>query len=83
MRQYDPRSIRNVALIGHGHCGKTSLAEAMLWTSKATSRLGRVEDGNTTSDYDPDEIKRRISISASVVPLEWDDTKINLIDTPG
>ena len=83
MRQYAPQHIRNVALVGHGHCGKTSLAEAMLWASKATTRLGRVEDGNTASDFDPDEIKRRISISASVVPLEWDETKVNLIDTPG
>ena len=83
MRQYEPRSIRNVALVGHGHCGKTSLAEAMLWASKTTTRLGRVEDGNTTFDFDPDEIKRGISISAAIAPLEWDDTKINLIDTPG
>ena len=83
MRRYDPQHIRNVALVGHGHCGKTSLAEAMLWVSKATTRLGRVEDGTTASDFDPDEVKRRISISTAIVPVEWDDAKVNVLDTPG
>ena len=83
MKQYDPQHIRNVALIGHGHSGKTTLSECLLWTTKATTRLGRIEDGNTISDFDADEIKRHMSISASILPLEWRDTKVNLIDAPG
>jgi len=83
MKQYAPARIRNVVLLSHGGAGKTSLAEAMLFCAKATTRLGRVEDGSTTSDSDPDEIKRHISISTAVLPLEWRDTKINLLDAPG
>ena len=83
MRSYTPDQIRNVAVVAHGSAGKTSLCESMLFASKTTSRLGRIEDGNTLCDYDQDEIKRRMSISAAVAPLEWRDTKINLIDTPG
>ena len=83
MRAYSPDQIRNVAVVAHGSAGKTSLCESMLFASKATNRLGRIEDGNTVLDYDQDEIKRRMSISAAIAPVEWNDTKINLIDTPG
>jgi elongation factor G len=83
MKQYPPERLRNVVLLSHGGAGKTSLAEAMLFTAKATTRLGRVEDGNTVSDWDPDEVKRHISVSTSVLPIEWRDHKINLLDAPG
>ncbi len=83
MKQYPPERLRNVVLLSHGGAGKTSLAEAMLYTAKATTRLGRVEDGTTVSDWDPDEIKRHISVSTAVLPLEWRDHKINILDAPG
>ncbi|RJX23539.1 MAG: elongation factor G [Dethiobacter sp.] len=83
MKGYSTEQIRNVALISHGGAGKTSLAEAMLYTSGATNRLGRVDAGNTITDYDPDEIKRQVTISTSVAPLEWKGVKVNLLDTPG
>ncbi len=83
MKQYPADHIRNVGLFSHGGAGKTSLAEALLFDTKAITRLGRVEDGNTVSDFDPDETKRHISVSASVIPIEWRDTKINVIDAPG
>jgi elongation factor G len=83
LKQYAPERIRNVGLFSHGGAGKTSLAEAMLFDSGAISRLGRVEEGTTTSDFDPDEVKRHISVSASLLPIEWQDHKINLIDAPG
>ncbi|HET6455666.1 MAG TPA: elongation factor G [Armatimonadota bacterium] len=83
MKSYKAEAIRNVALVGHGGCGKTSLAEALLFTSGGIDRLGKVDDGTTTSDYDPDEIKRKISINATIAPCEWQGTKINFIDTPG
>ncbi len=83
MKEYATADIRNVALVSHGGNGKTSLAEAMLFDSGAITRHGRVEEGNTTSDYDPDEIRRRSSVSLSLVPVEWHGTKINLLDTPG
>lgn len=83
MKQYAADQIRNVGLFSHGGAGKTSLAEALLFDTKAITRLGRVEDGNTVSDFDPDEIKRHISVSTSVVPVEWRDTKINVLDAPG
>jgi elongation factor G len=83
VKRYATERIRNVGLFGHGASGKTSLTEALLFTSKAITRLGRVEEGNTTSDYDPDEIRRRVSISLAVAPLEWREHKINLIDAPG
>ena len=83
MRSYGPDKIHNVGLFGHGGSGKTTLAEALLLTAKAISRAGRVEDGNTVSDYDPAEQQRRQSINLSVAPLEWKDNKINLIDVPG
>ena len=75
--------IRNVVLLGHGGAGKTSLAEAMAYLSGITSRLGKVTDGNTVSDYDKEEIKRKFSISTSVVPIIWGKVKINVLDTPG
>ena len=83
LRQYPADRIRNVGLFAHGGAGKTSLAEALLFDTKATTRLGRVDEGNTVTDYDPDEIKRRISVSAALAPVEWRDTKINVIDAPG
>jgi len=83
MKSYRTEQIRNVGLFSHGGAGKTSLVEALLFDSKTISRLGRVDDGNTVSDFDPDEVKRHISVSTSVVPCEWQDTKINLIDAPG
>lgn len=83
MKDYAPEAIRNIALVSHGGTGKTSLAEAMLYNSGATTRLGRVEDGNTVSDYDPDEIRRHSSVALSVIPVEANGTKINLLDTPG
>ena len=75
--------IRNVVLLGHGGAGKTTLAEAMAYLAGMTSRLGRVEDGNTVSDFDKEEIKRKCSIHMSLVPIEWQDVKINILDTPG
>ena len=75
--------IRNVALLGHGGAGKTSLTEALLYKTKAISRLGRVEDGTTTSDWDQEEHRRTISVNLSVVPVEFKDFKLNLLDTPG
>jgi len=83
MKKYTIDAIRNIALVGHGGTGKSSLAEAMLYTSGAISRLGRVDDGTSASDFDPEEIQRRMSINASVLPCEWKNTKINVIDTPG
>ena len=83
MKRYATGQIRNVALVGHGGAGKTSLAEALLHRAGAINRMGRVEDGTTVCDYDPEEHKRGISLSLSVAPLEWHDHKINLIDCPG
>lgn len=75
--------IRNVVLLGHGGAGKTSLAEAMAYLSGQTNRMGKVSDGNTVSDYDKEEIKRAFSIQTSIIPIVWDNTKINILDTPG
>ncbi len=83
MKAYNTAQIRNIGLFSHGGAGKTSLLEAMLFTSKAITRLGRVDEGNTVSDYDPDETKRHISIQLAVAPVEWQDTKVNAIDAPG
>jgi elongation factor G len=80
---YNAQNIRNICLMGHGGSGKTSLAESMLYVTGGTDRLGKVPDGNTVCDYDSEEIKRQISISATVVPVEYDKHKINVIDTPG
>jgi len=83
MKDYATADIRNVALVAHGGTGKTSLTEAMAFRAGLVSRLGRVDDGSTLSDFDPDEIKRKISVNLSLVPLEWKSAKINLVDTPG
>ena len=83
MKEYPAEKIRNVAIIGHGSTGKTSLAEAMLFAAGATTRLGRVEDGTTVSDWDPDEQKRGISVNLSVIPVEWNGLKVNVVDAPG
>lgn len=80
---YQTDQVRNVALLGHSGSGKTSLAEAMLFNSGGINRLGNIQEGNTVSDYDDEEIRREMSINASVIPVEWDGCKINLIDTPG
>ena len=83
MNIYTTSKVRNVVLLGHGGCGKTTLVEAMAYVSGLVSRQGKVEDGNTISDYDKEEMKRLFSINTSVVPLEWENTKINILDTPG
>ena len=83
MKAYSGENIRNVALVGHGHAGKTSLASAMLFTSGATPRLGRVDDGSATTDYDDEEVARKMSISTGLAVVEWGKTKINILDTPG
>ena len=75
--------IRNVVLLGHGGAGKTTLAEAMAYLAGLTNRLGRVEDGNTVSDYDKEEIKRHFSITTSLIPVPWQKNKVNILDTPG
>jgi elongation factor G len=83
LKKYAPSNIRNIALVGHGGSGKTTLAEAMLFAVGAISRFGKVDEGNTTSDYDPEEIRRKFSINASLAPCEFNNHKINVIDTPG
>jgi elongation factor G len=83
MKTYAPDKIRNVAIVGHGGAGKTMLVEHLLYTAGATDRVGNVDAGNTQSDFDPLEIRRKISLTASVVPLEWHGCKVNLIDVPG
>ncbi len=83
MKEYGTEKLRNVALLGHGSSGKTTFAEASLFASGATTRMGRVEDGTTVSDYDEEEKRRKQSISLSVIPIEWKDHKINLLDAPG
>ena len=83
MKNYPSEAIRNVALISHGGAGKTSLAEALLYTSGAINRQGNIEAGTTTTDYDPDEIKRQVTINVGLAPLVWGEVKINLLDTPG
>lgn len=83
MKVYQTEQIRNLALIGHGGSGKTTLTEAALFTTGAVKRQGKVEDGNTLSDFDKEEIERNFSIGTSVIPVEWNDTKFNLLDTPG
>ena len=83
MKQYLAGKIRNVALAGHGGSGKTSLAEALLFKAGAADRLGKVADGNTICDHDPEEIKRQVSVSSTVAPFNWGSVKVNLLDTPG
>jgi elongation factor G len=83
MKVYDAAAIRNVALVGHGGCGKTQLTAALLFGAGAVNRLGRVDDGTTTTDFDEEEIARKHTLSSSLAHAEWQNTKINLIDTPG
>lgn len=83
MNVYTTDKIRNIALLGHGGCGKTTLVEAMAYLSGLTTRMGKISDGNTISDYDKEEVKRLFSINTTVVPIIWEDTKINVLDTPG
>ncbi|MEW6455235.1 MAG: elongation factor G [Acidobacteriota bacterium] len=83
MKNYLTKSLRNVAVVGHGYTGKTSLVSALLYNSGAVNRLGKVDQGNTVTDYDPDEIERKITINSSLCFFEWNDYKINIIDTPG
>lgn len=83
MKVYRTDEIRNVVLLGHGGCGKTSLAEAMAYVSGAISRMGKISDGNTISDFDKEEQKRKFSIGTSLIPIEWEKAKINVLDTPG
>ena len=83
MKTYSMDAIRNIAVMGHGKCGKTTLTEAMLFNAKMTDRMGKVADGNTVTDYDGEEIKRQFSISTALATVEWKDMKYNMIDTPG
>jgi len=83
MKDYSPKNLRNICLMSHGGAGKTTLAEAMLYNAGALDRFGKVLDGTTTTDFDPEEIRRKISVSTAVAPCEWKDCKINVIDTPG
>jgi elongation factor G len=82
-KEYTSEKIRNIALIGHGGSGKTTMSEAMLFTSGTSTRFGRVEDGSTVSDYHPDEIERKISINSSLLHCDWEGYKFNILDTPG
>ncbi len=83
MKAYETTDIRNVGLVGHGHSGKTSLAAGLLFASGATNRLTRVDEGNTVTDYDDEEVQRKITISTGIASAEWNKRKINLLDTPG
>ena len=83
MKEYSTESIRNIALVSHGGGGKTSLGEALLYLTGALTRMGKIEDGNTVSDFEEEEVRRAISLSTSVLPVEFQDYKINLLDTPG
>ena len=83
MKVYRTDEIRNVVLLGHGGCGKTSLVEAMAYVSGVTNRMGKISDGNTISDFDKEEQKRGFSIGTSLIPIEWEKAKINILDTPG
>ena len=83
MKVYSGSEIRNVAIAGHNDTGKTTLVSQLLFDAGATTRLGRIEDGTTTTDFDQDEIERKHSISSAIAVAEWKDHKINLLDTPG
>lgn len=83
MKKYSTENIRNLAIVGHSGCGKTTFTEACLFKTGAISKMGKVEEKNTVSDYTPEEMNRGVSIAVSIIPIEWNDIKINLIDTPG
>jgi elongation factor G len=83
MKVYDTTDIRNIALVGHGDSGKTCLASAMLFASGAVNRMGRIEDGTAITDFDEEEISRKISLQAALAHLEWSKKKVNIVDTPG
>jgi len=83
MKEYKSDKLRNVGIVAHGGAGKTSLTEAMLFNSGAVNRLGRVDDGSATTDFEPEEVKRKVTISTALAPCEWRDHKINFVDTPG
>ena len=83
MKNYTAANIRNIGVFGHGGEGKTTLTEAMLFNAGLLERLGKVENGTTTTDYDPEEVKRTISINCALAPYEWKDVKVNIIDAPG
>ena len=83
MKKYEPAAIRNVGIFSHGGEGKTSIVEAMLFLSGENTRLGRVDDGTSLMDYEPEEVERKVTISSSVACFEWGKNKINFIDTPG
>src|SRR5712691_8801165 len=83
MNVYEPKNIRNVVLVGHSGAGKTTLTEGLLFASGAVTRMGKVEEGNTVSDHDPEEVRRGISVSLSLAPIEWNGVKINVLDAPG
>ena len=83
MKTYDTKHLRNVCLVGHGGAGKTSLTETFLFNSGAINRIGKISEGNTVSDYLPEEVKHKVSISTSLIPIEWQGVKVNVLDTPG
>ena len=83
MKGYSSDKIRNIALVGHGGCGKTTFIESLLLQTGVINRMGKIEDGNTVSDYDKMEKEKGYSINTSVIPILWKDTKINFVDTPG
>ena len=83
MKDYKTENIRNIVLMGHGGSGKTSLGEAMLFSSGATTRIGSVGDGTTVADFDDEEIRRHISLMTALLPIEWAGHKLNVLDTPG
>ncbi|MCA9297680.1 MAG: GTP-binding protein, partial [Phycisphaerales bacterium] len=82
-KSFSPDKIRNVALLGHGGCGKTAIADAMLFNAKVTTRLGRTDQGTSTFDFEPEEVEKGASIATAVAWLEYDGVKINVLDTPG
>ena len=83
MKTYDTEHLRNVCLVGHGGAGKTSLAETFLFNSGVINRIGKIVEGNTVSDFLPEEVKHKVSISTSLIPIEWQGVKVNVLDTPG
>ena len=83
MKEYTSENLRNVGIVAHGKAGKTSLTEALLYSAGMVTRLGKVVEGSATTDYEPEEIRRKITIGSTMAPCEWLDTKINFIDTPG